>query len=563
MVKLFGNLRDYAETPVIDVPGETVREVLSRLCEANRKLGEAIFEGDRLRSYIRVMIDGRDIELAQGLDTPVSEKEQIAIFPPIAGGSMARKTVLAVDLGAESGRVMAVHFDGAGLQLEELHRFSNGAVEVRETLYWDFLRLWSEIKAGITKGKVHNPSSIGLDTWGVDFGLLDKDGRLLGNPVCYRDNRTEGMMEAAFARVPKEQIFARTGIQFMRLNTLYQMMSLVESGSPLLKIADTFLTSPDLLNYWLTGEKACEYSNASTTQMLDARTGTWATDLLETLGIPTNIFPNIIPPGTKLGRYEGIPVIAPACHDTGSAVAAIPTETAAFGYISSGTWSLIGLETKQPYLGPDALAANVTNEGGVNGTVRLLSNVGGLWLVQQCRTTWRHAGQDYDYGTLVRMAKAAPALTAFIDLGAPEFLVPGDYPAFIRAFCDRTGQPVPESEGAIVRIVLESLALEYKAVFDRLAALTGNDIDVIHIVGGGTQNHLLNQMAANATGLPVIAGPIEATVIGNALVQLIALGELGNLQEARQVVAKSEGLMRYEPQETAVWEEAYQRSRKL
>ena len=472
---------------------------------------------------------------------------------------MTRKTVLAIDLGAESGRVVAVHLERDGLVLEELHRFPNGAVEVRDTLYWDFLRLWSEIQTGIEKGKAHRPASIGVDTWGVDFGLLDKDGDLLGNPVCYRDNRTEGMMEVAFSRVPQEQIFARTGIQFMRINTLYQLVSLVESASTQLEAVHTFLTSPDLLNYWLTGEKACEYSIASTTQMLDAQTGDWANDLLANLGIPTHIFPEIVQPGTKLGSYDGIPVIAPACHDTGSAVAATPTETAAYGYISSGTWSLVGVETKRPYLGPDALKANVTNEGGLDGTVRLLSNVVGLWLVQQCRATWQKAGRDYDYADLARLAEAAPRLRSIIDPRASEFLIPGDHPTLVRAYCAKTGQPVPEDEGAVVRAILESLALEYRAVFDRLIKLTGNNPEVIHILGGGSQNHLLNQMTANATGRLVVAGPIEATVMGNALVQLISLGELKDLQEARQVVAQSGALMRFEPQEMAVWEEAYQR----
>jgi rhamnulokinase len=476
---------------------------------------------------------------------------------------MGTKTVLAVDCGAESGRVMAVHFDGAELKLEELHRFPNGAVDIHGTLYWDFLRLWSEIQVGIEKGKIHDPISIGVDTWGVDFGLLDKDGQLLGNPVCYRDNRTEGMMEVAFARAPKEQIYAHTGIQFMRINTLYQLLSLVESGSAQLEAARTFLTAPDLLNYWLTGEKVNEYTIASTTQMLDARTGKWATDLLTTVGIPTHIFPQVVEPGTRLGAYDGIPVIAPACHDTGSAVAATPAETAGFGYISSGTWSLVGLETKQPYLGADALSADVTNEGGVNGRIRLLTNVTGLWLVQQCRATWRKAGRDYSYGDLVRLAQDAPPLKSFIDPKSPEFLIPGDHPALVRALCAATGQPVPEDEGAVVRTILESLAMEYRRIFDRLARLTGDNIDVIHIFGGGSQNQLLNQMTANAAGRPVIAGPVEATVLGNVLVQLIACGELNTLQEARQLVAQSGQLKRFEPQDIALWEEAYQRYRGL
>lgn len=472
---------------------------------------------------------------------------------------MTTTTVLAVDLGAESGRVMAVHFDGRKLGVEQLHRFPNGAVEVHGTLYWDFLRLWSEIQHGIEIGKSHDPVGIGVDTWGVDFALLDKDGELLGNPVCYRDDRTIGMMEAAFSQLPKEQIFARTGIQFMRINTLYQMMSLVDRNAAQLEMARTFLMAPDLLNYWLTGQKANEYTISTTSQMLDAQTRCWATDMLGSLGIPTDIFPEIIQPGTRLGEYQGIPVFASACHDTASAVAATPTETSEYGYISSGTWSLVGIESKQPYLGPDALVANVTNEGGLYGRVRMLSNVAGLWLVQQCRATWQKEGQEYEYSELVELAEEAPALKGFIDPNAPEFVVPGDYPALVRAYCERTGQPVPESKGAVIRTVLESLALEYRTVFDRLTALTGKEIEVIHILGGGSQNQLLNQMTADATGKPVVAGPVEATVTGNALVQLISMGEISGLKEAREVVMGSGELSHYEPQERAVWEEAYQR----
>jgi rhamnulokinase len=458
---------------------------------------------------------------------------------------------------------MAVHFDGAEFALEELHRFPNGAVEIHGTLYWDFLRLWSNIRQGIEQGRNLDPASIGVDTWGVDFGLLDKNDQLLGNPVCYRDNRTEGMMERAFARVPKEEIFGRTGIQFMRINTLYQLLSLVESGSAQLEAAQTFLTAPDLLNYWLTGEKANEYTIASTTQMLDAQSKGWAKALLAKLGIPTHIFPKVVEPGTKLGAFDGIPVIAPACHDTGSAVAATPAETVDFGYISSGTWSLVGLETNQPYLGPEALVANITNEGGVNGRIRLLKNVTGMWLLQQCRATWQNAGRDYSYGELVTLAEAAPTLKSFINPNEPQFLVPGDYPALVRDFCAGSGQPVPEDDGSVVRIILESLAMEYRRIFDRLAALTGNQIEVIHIFGGGSQNQLLNQMTANATGRLVVAGPVEATVLGNALVQLIAIGELSSLQEARQIVAQSGQLTRFEPRDVTAWEDAFGRYEKI
>lgn len=470
---------------------------------------------------------------------------------------MASKTVLAVDLGAESGRVMAVAFDGRSLHLQELHRFTNTTVTVNGRLHWDFLRLWGDIQTGIAKGKALHPASIGVDTWGVDFGLLDSQGNLIGNPVHYRDGRTAGMMAAAFARVPKADVFAQTGIQFMPINTLYQMLSLVESSSPQLQIAETFLTAPDLLNHWLTGAKVCEFSNATTTQLFNPTTGTWATELMDQLGIPSHIFPEIVPPGTMLGSYDGIPVIAPACHDTGSAVAAVPTMTNDFSYISSGTWSLVGLEVKQPILTPEALAANVTNEGGVYGTYRLLKNVMGLWILQQCRATWAAAGEEYSYGELVQLAETAVPLQSIFNPNDPVFLQSGNHPQHIRDFCQRTGQPVPQTVGAVVRCVLESLALAYREVLEQVTAVADQKVSVLHIVGGGTQNQLLNQLTANATGLPVVTGPIEATVIGNALVQLISLGEIADLAQGRQVVAGMDELHTYQPTDTAVFTEAY------
>ena len=476
---------------------------------------------------------------------------------------MKHLTVLAVDLGAESGRVMAVEYDGRSFHLQELHRFPNTTVTVRGTLHWDFLRLWRDIQNGIEKGKEVQPASLGVDTWAVDFGLLDSQGHLIGNPVHYRDGRTEGMMECVFSRVPKRDVFAGTGIQFMPINTLYQMMSLVESRSPQLQIADTFLTAPDLLNYWLTGEKVCEFSNATTTQMLSARSGNWAVDLLNRLSIPTHILPEVVPPGTRLGSYEGISVIAPACHDTGSAVAAVPAQSENVAYVSSGTWSLVGLEVEKPVIDEVAFRANVTNEGGVYGTYRLLKNVMGLWIWQQCRATWQQQGEEYSYHELTAMAEAAEAHTAVINPNASVFLSPGDHPQRIRTLCQQSGQPVPETKGAIVRAVLEGLALAYRDVVATLTAVSGRQVEVIHIVGGGSQNELLNQMAADATGLPVVAGPTEATVIGNALVQLITLDELKDIHEARQLVARMEGLKRYEPGNTAGWDEAYTLYKKL
>lgn len=481
---------------------------------------------------------------------------------------MANKTVLAVDIGAESGRVMAVGFDGRTLHVEELHRFPNTAVTINGTLHWNFLRLWGDIQTGIEKGKALHPASIGVDTWGVDFGLLDGQGNLLGNPVHYRDGRTRGMMETAFRKVSRADIFRQTGIQFMSINTLYQLLSLVESGSPQLAIAQTFLTAPDLLNYWLTGTKVCEFSNATTTQLFNPTTGTWAKEMMEQLGIPSHIFPEIVPPGTNLGRYDGIPVIAPACHDTGSAVAAVPAvavpaQTSGFAYISSGTWSLVGLEVDAPILTPAALVANVTNEGGVYGTYRLLKNVMGLWILQQCRAAWAAAGQTYAYEELVALAREAPPFTAVFNTNDPVFLTPGDHPQRIRRICQQTGQPAPETPGAVVRVVLESLAFAYCEVREQVTAVADQSATVLHIVGGGTQNQLLNQMTADATGLPTITGPIEATVIGNALVQLITLGEIADIGQARQIVAGMHELQQYEPQETAVWHEAYGRYQQI
>ncbi len=469
---------------------------------------------------------------------------------------MVKRTVLAVDLGAESGRVMAVHFDGQLLSLEEISRFANPTITVRGTLHWDFLGLWQNITHGIEKGEAFSPASLGVDTWGVDFGLLDKHGSLIGNPVNYRDKRTNGMMERVFERVSREEVFEQTGIQFMQLNTLYQMMSLVYSRSPQLNIAETFLTAPDLLNYWLTGAKVCEFSNATTTQLFNPRTGMWATDMLAELRIPTHIFPEIVPPGTLLGAYDGIPVIAPACHDTGSAVAAVPSQNKNFAYISSGTWSLVGLELPEPIISPAALSANVTNEGGVYGTYRFLKNVMGLWILQQCRNQWATEGEQLDYATLVSMAEQAPALRSLIPVNDDRLLPPGNHPKIIQTLCRESGQPVPETKGEIVRCVLESLALKYASVLENLLALSNRSADVIHIVGGGTQNKLLNQFTADATGIPVQIGPIEATVLGNALVQLITLGDIKNLDEGRALIAESFPTQTYIPKNSLAWADA-------
>jgi rhamnulokinase len=497
---------------------------------------------------------------------------------------------LAFDLGAESGRAMLGQFDGERIRLSEVHRFPNGPVRLPDgggtgcRLHWDVLRLWGEIKRGLALAVQEHGADlagVGLDTWGVDFGLLDRDSALVSNPYHYRDSRTEGMIEEAFRRVPREEIFRQTGIQFMQLNSLYQLLAMVVSRSPALDIAETFLTMPDLFNYWLTGRKVCEFSIATTTQCYDPRQGNWAIPLLEKMGIPTRIFPEIVPPGSVLGELlpvvaeeacpepsrrvgvSGLPVIAPACHDTGCAVAAVPAKGADFVYISSGTWSLMGAELPEPVINKQSLAFDFTNEGGVGGTFRFLKNIAGLWLVQECRRTWARAasltGEELSYDKLTQMAAQADPLQSFVDPDYGEFLKPGDMPARICAFCRMTDQPVPQSKGAVIRCALESLALKYRWVLERLEEILGRHLEPIHIVGGGTQNRLLNQFAADATGRQVVTGPVEATAAGNVITQAMALGHIGSLEEGRQVVRNSFDVISYEPGGGSEWDEAYGR----
>jgi len=458
---------------------------------------------------------------------------------------------------------MEVDYDGKRLSLYEHYRFPNVPALVNGTLYWDILRLWNEIKNGIEKGSLSKPSGIGVDTWGVDFVLLDENDNLLDNPVHHRDNRTVGMMEKVFIKVPRKEIFLQTGIQFMSINTLYQIMCLVERRSSILSIAKTFLTPPDLLNFWLTGSKVCEFTSATTTQMYNPISNDWAWSLINKLEIPEKIFPEVIQPGIKIGKYKNINVITVAAHDTGSAVAAVPAQSDNFAYISSGTWSLVGLEVDKPIINEKALKANVTNEGGVYGTFRLLKNVIGLWILQQCRRSWESQGKKLSYTELMKMAALEKPLRSFIVPNDPVFLYPGNHPQLIRNICKNTSQPIPETPGAIARCVLESLALAYREVIKSLAEISGKKVDVIHIVGGGSKNRLLNQFTANANELPVIAGPAEATIIGNSIVQLITLGELDGMKDARQVIANLAELKHYEPKDANLWKEAYQRYKSI
>ncbi|MGQ9888795.1 MAG: rhamnulokinase [Aggregatilineales bacterium] len=471
---------------------------------------------------------------------------------------MSAKQVIAIDLGAESGRVVQVGFNGQGFQLDVVHRFPNFPVLCRSTLHWDVLRLWHEIVNGLNAA-LPSASSIAIDTWGVDFALLERDGGLLANPVHYRDSRTEGMMEWVFERVPRRTIFERTGLQFMPLNTLFQLASLVKANSPLLNAASTFLTIADLFNYWLTGARSCEFTHVTTTQCYNPIAAAWDFDTLSAVGVPTHIFPSIVFPGDKLGEYNNVPVFAVGAHDTASAVAAVPTTTENYIYISSGTWSLMGMELPEPIINDAVYEANLTNEGGVFGTFRFLKNVAGLWIAQQCRAAWAEQGAEYSYNDLTAQAVNADPFRSLINPDHYLFFPPGDMPQRIREFCRISEQPVPETVGQVMRTVYESLALKYRYVLDSLLSISRRPVDRIHVIGGGAQNALLCQMTADATGRTVIAGPVEATALGNAFVQFIALGELDSIAQAREMLSRSGITMQYEPKHVAAWEDIYQR----
>ena len=489
---------------------------------------------------------------------------------------MAEETAFAaVDLGAESGRAVLGRFDGERMALEEVHRFPNTPVRLPDGLHWDVLRIIGEVKDGLAKAarNAGRIESLGVDSWGVDFALLDRDGSLISNPYHYRDPRTEGMEERAFDRMPREEIYGVTGIQFIQINTLYQLLAM--EGSPLLGAAQTLLPIPDLIGYWLTGERACEFTIASTTQLCDARSGGWARDLMEKMGFPGHIFAEIIQPGTQLGPLlddvaeetgvkEGFPVTAVASHDTASAVVAVPAESEKFAYISSGTWSLVGVELPEPAITPEGMHANFTNEGGFGGTTRFLKNVMGLWILQECRRTWAREGRDYSYEQLTHFGEAVSGAGSLIDPDHPTFLLPGDMPARIRRFCRETGQSPPEEPGEVVRCVLESLALKYRWVLERAEEITGRRAEVIHVVGGGVQNTLLCQLTADATRRLVRAGPVEATALGNLMVQAYARGYLGSLEEIRAAVRGSSIEVRdYQPEGSGdEWEDAYESLRR-
>lgn len=487
----------------------------------------------------------------------------------------ATKKILAFDLGAESGRGLVGAFDGERLQLDVVHRFPNGGVATLDTLHWDVLRLFGEMMQGLRKAHAEQGplASVGIDTWGVDFGLLGRDGSLLGNPRHYRDPHTESILEQAFARVPKNEIFRQTGIQFMRFNSLFQLLALARDRSPQLELAESLLFIPDLFHYWLTGVKANEYTDASTSQMIDPATRSWARDLVRSFALPDKILGDIVMPGTALGPLRAsvasqagvpaLPVIAPATHDTAAAVAAVPAEGESWAYISSGTWSLMGAEIPSPITHEKALSFNFTNEGGVGGTIRLLKNIMGLWLVQELRRSWERDGKSYSYEELMRLAESAPPFECLVDPDDASFILPPSMPVAFAQFLQKTNQAAPTTPGGYVRTALESLALRYRWVLERLEELLGRTLQTIHIVGGGCLNTLLCQLTADACNRRVVAGPVEATALGNVLVQAIGLKLLGTLGDGRAVVRRSFPVQSYEPHNPQRWNEPYERFQRL
>ena len=475
---------------------------------------------------------------------------------------------LAFDLGAESGRAIVGRLRGGVLALDEIRRFANGPIRQNGSLYWDVLRLWSEITQALQAASDIRLASVGVDGWGVDYALIGERGNLLENPYHYRDLRNEGMMDAVFERVSRERIYAITGIQFLQINTLFQFYAACRLTPKVVDAAHALVTVPDLFNYWLGGRLCSEYTIATTTQFVDARTRTWARRLLDEIGLPTQLLAEIVQPGTTIGALRkdiaaplaGTPVVAPACHDTGSAVASVAAGGAT-AFLSSGTWSLLGTEIDAPVISAQARDMNFTNEGGVAGTIRLLKNIGGLWLLQACRRTWMTAdGRSAEYEDL--MTAAADERLAFMSLVDPDhhaFLNPLNMPAEIAAFCRQTDQPEPPDPPAFVRAILESLALKYRVVLEQLETLTGRRIEEIRVVGGGARNRLLNQFTADATGRTVVAGPIEATALGNIALQMIATGAVGSIADARAVIERSFPVERYVPANTDRWDAQYRR----
>lgn len=487
---------------------------------------------------------------------------------------MSASKFLAVDFGAETGRAIVGILEEDRISLEEVHRFPNVQTRIDGHLHWDIHYLFAELKKGLSLAvqKGHGDiESIGIDTWGVDFGLIDRKGEVIGSPFAYRDSRTNGMMERAFDMIPREEIYSSTGIQFMQINTLFQLYNVALNDTQTLDNCDTLLFMPDLFNYFLTGKKVSEYTIASTSQLLNARTQRWDETLFSKLGLPIHIMAPIVHPCTIIGKLrreiadevglnKGVDIIAVGCHDTASAVAAVPSSGNDWAFLSSGTWSLLGVESDQPLINEESLRYNFTNEGGIGASFRFLRNVMGLWLLQETRRSWQKQGKSYSYATLATMAATSPPFRSIINPDDDSFLNPPDMPQAIQAFCKRTGQLVPEREGEFVRCIFESLAFKFKIVLERICSITKRNIRTLHVVGGGSHSDLLNQCTADACGICVSAGPVEATALGNVLVQAIAKGKVQSLQKGREIVARSFPLKSYQPQNSQRWNDALQRN---
>ena len=491
---------------------------------------------------------------------------------------MKKLKMLAIDLGASSGRGIVGTFDGKRFSLEENHRFPNEPVTVAGQFTWDILRIFHEIRTSLLKcaqGADRDIASVGIDTWGVDFGFLDKKGHLLANPVHYRDTRTAGLPTAAESRVSADEVYGTTGIQVLEINSLYQLLAVQRDTPELLDIASDMLFVPDLLNYFLTGRKQTEYTIASTSQLLDANSRGWAWDLIEKFGLPKKLFGGIVKPGTVCGPLTPIlqeelggmnpQVISVAAHDTGSAVVAVPAKSEKFIWLSSGTWSIMGTETKAPVISELSKKYNFTNEGGYGDTIRFSKNITGLWVEQESKRQWEREGEKVSFQELADMAAAAEPLRCFIDTDDPRFGTPGNIPKRIAEYCRETGQYVPQTKGEIVRCILESLAMRYRYTVTCIDEMCGERMPAINIVGGGTKEDQLSQFAATACGRPVFAGPVEATALGNIAAQAIAMGEVKDLAEAREIIADSFEVKEYEPEadNVAAWDEAYGRFLKL
>lgn len=480
------------------------------------------------------------------------------------------KRVLAFDFGASSGRAILGIFDGKTIRLQEVHRFGNDPVSINGTIYWDVQRFIFEIKQGMLKAKEAGGfQSIGIDTWGVDFGLLRKDGTLLENPVHYRDKRNDGMVELSRKYMDKEHLYDITGIQFMDFNSLFQLLSLKENRPYILDEAETFLFMPDLLAYMLTGEKNAEYSIATTSQMVDLKTNDWSEEILDAFGIKKEMLPKIVKTGTVTGKLSedictelglgDIDVIAVAGHDTQSAITAVPTADDDFAFLSCGTWSLFGTEVKEPVINEASKKMNVTNEGGYDYTTAFLKNICGLWLIQESCRQWIREGKEYSYAELSQMALESEPFKCFIDPDAPVFSTMGNMPQRIKDYCKKTGQYVPAEDKEVVRCIFESLALKYRCTLEGIEKCTGKKYSKLHVMGGGVQNKLLLKMAADSCGIPVYGGPVEATALGNVAVQLMATGDISDLKKARAIIAEGEKLDVYIPENREAWEKALEK----